>query len=148
MSTKSEIIKSMWKVSRHNLNRLLPSITSDKLSYKLHPDSNSLGFLLLHIAEVEIMFGNSVFSFNYNIEPKTFKKDNDFNYNNLEYITELINKANLLMEGAIDQCKEDEWDDIVKTPIGEFKRFDSVARIITHSSYHTGQIGLINKYGK
>jgi uncharacterized damage-inducible protein DinB len=118
------------------------------MNYTIHSDSNSLGFLLLHIAEVEIIFGNSVFGFNYPIIPKTFKKEEGVTYDNFNETMELLNKSYLLMEKAILNSTEESWDNIVKTPIGEFTQYDAIARIIAHTAYHSGQIGLILKYGK
>ncbi len=148
MSSKSETIKSIWSVSRHNLLRLCKSVEPKHMNYTIHSDSNSLGFLLLHIAEVEIIFGNSVFGFNYPIIPKTFKKEEGITYDNFNETMELLNKSNLLMEKAILNSTEESWDNIVKTPIGEFTQYDAIARIIAHTAYHSGQIGLILKYGK
>lgn len=147
MSSKSEIIKSMWSVARHNLVRLCESIEQKHMNNKIHPDSNSLGFLLLHIAEVEIVFGNFVFGFNYPLKSKTFKKEEGVTFDNLAEISELLSKSNLLMEEAIKNAEEESWDKIVKTPIGEYTQFDAVARILAHTGYHSGQIGLILKYG-
>ncbi|HPN37581.1 MAG TPA: DinB family protein [Melioribacteraceae bacterium] len=147
MATKSEILKSMWAIARHNLVRLSQSVTKEHMNYKLHPMSNSLGFLMLHIAEVEIVFGNFVFGFNYPLKSKTFKKEEGVTFDNLEETLEMLNKVNLLMEEAIGNSEEDSWEKIVKTPIGEFTKYDAIARIIAHTSYHSGQIGLILKYG-
>ncbi len=148
MSTKSEMIKSMWGVARHNLDRLCQNISKEHMNYKIHPESNSLGFLLLHIAEVEILFGNSVFAFNYTIKPKTFKKEEGVNYDNYEETIELLDKSKVLIADALNNAEELSWDNIVKTPIGEFTQYDAIARIIAHTNYHSGQIGLILKYGK
>jgi hypothetical protein len=46
----------MFLMARSRLLHLLPVITENDLSKRLDPESNSIGFLLKHIAEVEQLF--------------------------------------------------------------------------------------------
>ncbi|MFH0736082.1 MAG: DinB family protein [bacterium] len=150
MKTRSEMLKDLWIISRSRLTELCKEFKNEQLGLRLHPDSNSMGFLLTHIGETELLFGKAVFGFDANAIPKTFGKkytDNEL-FSDLTPILALLEEADTKMIEAISKVEEDKWDTIVTTPIGPFGLSDAFGRIISHTNYHLGQIGLIMKYGK
>lgn len=56
MATQTDHLTSLWEESRTRLEHQLMDITTFDLKKKLAPSPNSLGFLLRHIVEVELLF--------------------------------------------------------------------------------------------
>ncbi len=55
-------MSAMWEMGRATrLAPLLTSVTDDVLSYRLHPRTNTVSWLLRHIGEVEQLFARNVF---------------------------------------------------------------------------------------
>lgn len=150
MGSKKTILENLWKISRMRFESLKNNIKEEQLGYRIHPDSNSLGFLLRHIAEVELMLGKSVFGFEVNFVPQTFGKkytDNEL-FSNLNELLDFMTVSYEKVLNELSKITDDDCDKIVKTPIGEFPLSDAISMLTTHSNYHVGQIGLIMKYGK
>ncbi len=150
MGTKKMMLENLWKISRVRFESIRNDIKEEQLGYRIHPESNSLGFLLRHIAEVELMLGKSVFNFEADFVPQTFGKkyiDNTL-FSNLNELLDFMSLSYEKILDGISKIDEDECTKLVKTPIGEFSLSDAIGRLITHTNYHVGQIGLIMKYGK
>ncbi len=68
-----ELVK-MFKMGRTRLTNQLPHLKESDLTKKLHPNSNSIGFLLQHIAEVELLFAKNVFGLDIKVAIATVGK--------------------------------------------------------------------------
>lgn len=64
----------MFLMARSRLINLLPNISEHDLSKKLAPESNSIGFLLRHIGEVEQLFAKNVFGLDIKLQPTRLGK--------------------------------------------------------------------------
>lgn len=147
----TETILDMWKTGRSRYSKLLPNITEEKLTARLHPQSNSIGFLIRHIAEVEQAFAKNIFGTEVSFLPKTLGsgiKDTGL-FTNLSDLLDFNQKAVEVMTNTITSQKDSDWTGTVESPIfGKVTKADTIARIISHTAYHAGQIGLILKYAE
>jgi uncharacterized damage-inducible protein DinB len=106
----TDILLKMWLMSRTRLTTLLPEITKEKLAHKVHPDSNSIGHLLRHIAEVEHLFAKNVFGLDIRVKIQTvgpMVRDKG-HFTNLEELISFLDEAQkVLKEAIVSQRNED-----------------------------------------
>lgn len=139
----------MFVMARSRLLHLLPVITENDLSKRLDPESNSIGFLLKHIAEVEQLFAKNVFGLEIKVTANTIGKTKDSGrYINLSELLESLSAAEKVLTMALQSQKEEDWESNITTAeFGTITKAEALARIISHTAYHSGQIALILKYG-
>lgn len=139
----------MWKMGRTRFTKQLDSISEEDLLKRVHSDSNSVGWLMRHIAEVELLFAKNVFERNLNVKAQTIgsiSKDRG-QFNELNPLQELIERAEEELGAAIREVEG--WDGKVTTAeFGTITRAEALGRITTHTAYHAGQIALATKYGE
>jgi uncharacterized damage-inducible protein DinB len=139
----------MFNMARKRLTNLLDNINEDDLLNRLHKDSNSVGWLLRHIAEVEMLFAKNVFGRDLNVKAQTIgsiARDRG-QFVELQPLLDLIQKAGEELGAAIKEIKD--WDKkVTTTEFGTVTHAEALARIMTHTAYHAGQIGLAVKYGQ
>jgi len=117
---------------------------------KLHPNSNSIGFLIRHIAEVEHLFAKNVFGLDIKVSMQTVGKTihDTGKFINLQAELTFLNEAANVLEEAISKQSDSDWNtNITTAEFGTVKKVEALGRIISHTAYHAGQIGLILKYG-
>ncbi|MDP1802137.1 MAG: DinB family protein [Bacteroidota bacterium] len=139
----------MFKMGRTRLTNQLLNIQEADLTKKLHPNSNSIGFLLQHIAEVELLFSKNVFGLDIKVNMQTVGKTihDTGKFTNLESELKLLTQSAEALEKAILRHQGDEWSSNVTTAeFGTVTKAEALSRIISHTAYHAGQIGLILKY--
>lgn len=140
----------MLQMGRTRLTNMLPNITEKDLTKKLHPQSNSIGFLLRHIAEVEHLFAKNVFQTDVKITTQTIGKDihDTGRHTDLKTLTELLDNGYKVLLQAVLAVPDNGWSENVTTAeFGTVTKAEALSRIMTHTAYHAGQIGLILKYG-
>ena len=139
----------MFKMGRTRLTNQLPTIKQADLTKKLHPTSNSIGFLLQHIAEVELLFSKNVFGLDIKVSMQTVGKTihDSGKFTNLESELILLNQSAEALEKAILSHKDGDWClNVTTAEFGTVTKAEALSRIISHTAYHAGQIGLILKY--
>lgn len=139
----------MFKMGRTRLTNQLPNIKESDLTKKLHPNSNSIGFLLQHIAEVELLFAKNVFGLDLKVTMQTVGKTihDTGKFTILESELKLLTQSAEALEKAILSHQDDDWSSNVTTAeFGTVTKAEALSRIISHSAYHAGQIGLILKH--
>lgn len=139
----------LFKMGRTRLSNQLPNIQEKDLLKKLHPNSNSIGFLLRHISEVENLFAKNVFGLDVRVKALTIGKGihDSGKFVNLGEELQALNASAATLEQAILMQKEEDWDKTVTTAeFGTVTKTEALARIVSHTAYHAGQIGLILKY--
>jgi hypothetical protein len=121
------------------------------LRKRLHSVPNSIGFLLRHIADVELLFSKNVFkAVDVEVKARTVidKKDTG-EWTNLNELVENLEKSQSVLTEIIENQPNDSWDELITTnEFGTKTKIEAYGRIISHTAYHTGQIALILKYGK
>lgn len=139
----------MWKMGRSRLDSQLQQIRDEDLLKRLHDKSASAGWLLRHIAEVELMFAKNVFERDLKVKAKTIgsiAKDRG-QFNKLSPLLDLIQRAEQELGEAIKTTTD--WDETVTTAeFGTVTKSEALARIMTHTAYHAGQLALALKYGR
>ena len=147
----SKSLNEAYVEARTRLQQLTIQLTENDLRKTLSPSSNSIGFLIQHIADVELLFSKNVFkSMDIAVKAKTVieKKDSGEWTNLIKIIAYLNESKNRISEAIINQ-KESSWNDLITTnEFGTKSKMEAFGRIISHTAYHTGQIGMILKYGK
>lgn len=141
----------MFKMGRTRLTNQLPQIKESDLIEKLHPNSNSIGFILRHIAEVEQLFAKNVFGLDIKVSIQTVGKNihDTGKFTNLEAELSLLSESAKVMESAILSHQDADWLEHVTTAeFGKVTKAEALSRIISHTAYHSGQIGLILKYAE
>ncbi len=140
---------NMWKMGRTRLTNQLDDISNEDLLKRVHSDSNSVGWLMRHIAEVELLFAKNVFERELNVKAQTIgsiAKDRG-QFNELEPLLELIKRAGDELGAAIQEI-EDWTGDVSTAEFGTVTRAEALGRITTHTAYHAGQAALAKKYGE
>lgn len=138
----------MWETGRTRLTNQLDSVMAEDLSKRLHPDSNSVGWMLRHMAEVELLFAKNVFGKDLDIKAQTIgslAKDRG-KFTDLKELLDLIKKAEKELGDAIKGIED--WEVKVTTAeFGTVTKAQALARIMTHTALHSGQLSLALKYG-
>lgn len=138
----------LWKEGRTRFEKLLPQILEMDLSKRLGSSPNSAGFLIRHVAEVELLFAKNVFGLSeVKVSAKTLIAGKDTGeWTNLEELVQLCSLSKELLERAI--AGQTNWEEVVVTKeFGSKTRAEALGRITTHTAYHAGQLALILKYG-
>ena len=139
-----------YKEARTRLEDQLAHIRKEDLAKKLHPSPNSLGFLLRHIADVEMLFAKNVFKVSeIQIRAKTIIDQKDTGeWIDLNALIEYLSSSSQQILNAISRQNDQEWSEKVTTKeFGTKTKSEAFGRIISHTAYHAGQIVLIQKYG-
>ena len=137
--------------ARTRLTTLLEIITEIDLSKKLHPAPNSVGFLMRHIGDVELLFAKNVFhGDDIHVVAKTLIDGEDTGgWTNLEEINTYLQEAYHSLLEVLKTQPDNSWSELVTTKeFGTKTKAEAFGRIISHTAYHAGQIALILKYGK
>lgn len=148
MSTSTFV--SQWREARTRFYNLLSQITSEDLTKKIGHSPNSAGFLVRHIAEVELLFSKNVFGLeNVHITAKTVIDQKDSGeWANLDNLLEFDRYAFATLEMAILKQSDDDWEQTISTKeFGTKTKAEALGRIISHTAYHAGQLAVVLKYG-
>ena len=141
----------LWKEGRTRFSNLLTAVTEADLEKKLGDAPNSAGFLVRHIAEVELLFSKNVFGLvEVQVHAKTViaKKDTG-EWKNLEELISYQRTAFETLHKAIAAQEHNSWEQTVNTKeFGTKTKAEALGRITTHTAYHAGQLAIILKYGK
>lgn len=138
----------LWKEGRTRFLHQLTNITASDLKKHLGSSPNSAGFLIRHIAEVELLFAKNVFGLSdIKIVAKTVSAGKDTGeWTNLQDLLALQEEASIALQRAISQVRN--WEEIVETKeFGSKTKAEALGRITTHTAYHAGQLALILRYG-
>jgi uncharacterized damage-inducible protein DinB len=150
MKTKTEILLELWIEARTRFSNQLESISAEDLGKKLGGCPNSVGFLIRHIGDVELLFAKNVFGDQtVKVTAKTvIDKRDTGEWTDLEalktYVTESFEKLKSIVEKQTDE----DWEMTISTKeFGDKTKAEAFGRIVSHTTYHAGQLAIINKYG-
>jgi uncharacterized damage-inducible protein DinB len=139
-----------YKEARTRLELVLKDLTSKDLTKKLEPCPNSVGFLIRHIGDVELLFSKNVFKdTSVQVKAQTVIDQKDSGeWTNLEELTDYLSHSSQTVLSAIAQQDDESWDELVETKeFGTKTKAEAFGRIISHTSYHAGQLAIVKKYG-
>jgi len=147
--TTTETLLTTWLEARTRFTNLLLKIDETTLSKKLIGTQNSVGFLIRHIAEVELLFAKNVFgATNINIHAKTIIAQHDTGeWTNLSALIQFQEEAFNGLKSVIEQQPDTAWEASITTKeFGTKTKAEALGRIISHTAYHAGQLAIILKY--
>ena len=148
--TKTQTLLSMWHEARTRYTNLLPGLQTADLHKRLAPSSNSAGFLIAHIADVELLFAKNVFGFqDVKVHAKTVIAQKDTGeWGNYEELMAYELYGRQCLEKAITTQTNADWLSPVTTKeFGTRSKEVALSRIISHTAYHAGQLAILLKYG-
>lgn len=150
MKSKTEILIELWEESRTRFTNELEKLNSVDLTKKLGNSPNSIGFLVRHIADVELLFAKNVFgdsSIKVTAETVIDKRDTgEWLY--LEDLKTYVNESFIRLKSILELQKDEDWEHEISTKeFGTKTKAEAFGRIVSHTAYHAGQIVMINKYG-
>ncbi|ULQ56589.1 DinB family protein [Flavihumibacter rivuli] len=141
----------LWEEGRTRFSNLLSKLTEDDLKKKLVPSPNSAGFLLRHIADVELLFAKNVFGVkDVEVHAKTVIAQKDTGeWTELAALIDYQSTAFNALRAAILSQTASDWEEMVTTKEwGTKTKAEALGRIISHTTYHAGQLAMIIKYGE
>lgn len=150
MESKSLTLIALWREARTRFSNQLALLTEEDLKKKLLPATNSVGFLIRHIGEVELLFAKNVFgATEIKVVAKTViaKKDTG-EWTNLEELKAYTTQAMDSLRAILEKQSDADWETVITTQeFGTKTKAEAFGRIVSHTAYHAGQIAIINKYG-
>lgn len=151
MSTKTDILLSLWCEARSRFTAQIEGIHSQDLLKRLDTAPNSVGFLIRHIGEVELLFAKNVFGeSNIKVTAKTVIEKRDVGiWTDLESLKQYVLDSFQILKSVIAKQSDADWDSLTTTAeFGTKSKAEAFGRIISHTTYHAGQMALLLKYGK
>ncbi|HSF55708.1 MAG TPA: DinB family protein [Algoriphagus sp.] len=145
--TNSSLI-ALWAEGRTRFTKLLDVVQESDLLKRNGASPNSAGFLIRHMAEVELLFAKNVFDLaEVKIVAKTLIAGRDTGeWTNLAELKEIASYSAEMLEKAI--LAQENWDEVIETKeFGQKSKAEALGRIVTHTAYHAGQLALVLKYG-
>ncbi len=139
-----------WAEARTRFTNLLKDIKEQDLTRKLINTKNSAGFLIRHISDVELLFAKNVFgAVEIKVQAKTVIAQHDTGeWTNLVELLSYQQEAHDHLKTIIEKQIEEDWNQTITTKeFGTKTKAESIGRIISHTAYHAGQLGLTLKYG-
>lgn len=149
MNTKTQLFLALWIESRTRFTNQIESLTAQDLLKKLDNSPNSVGFLMRHIGEVELLFAKNVFGdSDIKISAKTvIEKRDTGEWTDLESLKNLVNESFEKLKSIVAKQTDEDWESTVTTKeFGTKTKAEAFGRIVSYTAYHAGQMAIINKY--
>lgn len=111
---------------------------------------NSVGFLIRHVGDVELLFAKNVFGdSSVKVVAKTvIDKQDTGEWTDLEVLKKYVDESFEKLKSIIEKQSESDWETIISTKeFGTKTKAEAFGRIVSHTAYHAGQLALIHKYG-
>lgn len=150
MKTKTQLFLELWIESRTRFTNQIQNITEQDLLKKLGASPNSVGFLIRHIGDVELLFAKNVFGdANVKVVAKTvIEKRDSGEWTNLQELKEYIVYSFESLKSIVEKQTDDDWETTITTnEFGTKTKAEAFGRIVSHTAYHAGQMAIVNKYG-
>jgi uncharacterized damage-inducible protein DinB len=148
--SSTETMLSMWMESRTRFSNQLSTITEEDLPKKLLPSVNSVGFLIRHIGDVELLFAKNIFgAAEVKIIAKTvIDKYDTGEWTNLQELQNYVKYSFETLKNIVETLTDEDWNTEISTKeFGTNTKAEAFCRIVSHTAYHAGQLSIINKYG-
>lgn len=150
MKTKTQLFLELWIESRTRFSNQIENITTLDLTKKLDPSINSVGFLIRHIGDVELLFAKNVFgATDVKVVAKTvIDKYDTGEWTNLPELKEYVVYSFETLKSIVEMQTDEDWETKITTKeFGTKTKAEAFGRIVSHTAYHAGQMAIINKYG-
>ena len=150
MNTNSQLLIQLWQEARTRFSNQLKNISESDLTKKLGSCPNSVGFLIRHVADVELLFTKNVFGqTDLHVSAKTVIAQRDTGeWTNLAELLAYQQEAFECLEKVILAQTDDDWQSTITTKeFGTKTKIEALGRIVSHTAYHAGQLAIVLKYG-
>ena len=150
MKSKTQLFIELWEEARTRFSNQLSNITQEDLSKRLLPAPNSIGFLIRHIGDVELLFAKNVFGAQeVKVIAKTVIAQKDTGeWSNLTELSEYVEYSFQMLRSVLEKQQEEDWETTVTTKeFGTKTKAEAFGRIVSHTIHHSGQMVIIKKYG-
>ncbi len=148
MSATKHLLLSMLEQNKLTCSFALDRITQENLSWKLNPNTASIGFIYRHIGETMNLFGY-FFGVRPTVPNTTMGQEDRDQYFDLEESHRYISIGFEMLENLIKTTPTSDWVQTVETPFfGTVSKIRLFSHILYHNSHHAGQISLTLSRGK
>jgi len=150
MKSKTQLFIELWEEARTRFSNQLSNITQEDLSKRLLPAPNSIGFLIRHIGDVELLFAKNVFGAQeVKVIAKTVIAQKDTGeWTNLTALLEYVEYSFQMLRSVLEKQQEEDWEATVTTKeFGTKTKAEAFGRIVSHTVHHSGQMAILKKYG-
>ena len=150
MNTKTQSLLELWQEARTRFSNQLERLTEKDVKKKLPPSANSVGFLIRHIGDVELLFAKNVFGEKgVKVIAKTViaKKDTG-EWTDLTALKKYVDRSYQTLKSIIEKQEDADWETTIATKeFGVKTKAEAFGRIVSHTTHHAGQMAIIIKYG-
>jgi uncharacterized damage-inducible protein DinB len=150
MKSKTQLLIELWIEARIRFSNQLKTLTEDDLRKKLGTSPNSVGFLIRHIGDVELLFAKNVFGMTeVKVSAKTvIEKKDSGEWTNLLELNEYVARSFETLKSILEKQTDSDWESNITTnEFGTKTKAEAFGRIVSHTAYHAGQMAMVNKYG-
>lgn len=150
MKSKTELMLAMCLEARTRFSNQLASIQESDLKKKLANSTNSIGFLIRHIGDVELLFAKNVFGdASVKVTAKTVIAQQDTGeWTDLDSLKRYVNESFEKLKNSVEKQSDSDWETTINTKeFGSKTKAEAFGRIVSHTAYHAGQMALIKKHG-
>jgi uncharacterized damage-inducible protein DinB len=150
MNANPQFLLQLWREARTRFSNQLKNISESDLTKKLGDSPNSAGFLIRHVADVELLFSKNVFGqTDLHVSAKTVIAQKDTGeWTNLAELLTYQEEAFSCLEKAILAQTDADWLTTITTKeFGTKTKAEAFGRIVSHTAYHAGQLAIVLKYG-
>lgn len=150
MKTRTEILLELWIESRTRFTQQLEGLFPRDLEKKLGDSPNSVGFLIRHIGDVELLFAKNVFGDqSVKVTAKTvIDKQDTGEWTDLATLRTYVAESFEKLKSIVEKQSDEAWESSIATKeFGEKTKAEAFGRIVSHTAYHAGQLAIIHKYG-
>lgn len=148
METTAHFV-AQWVEARTRFSNQLKTMRAEDLKKKLGDSPNSIGFLIRHIGEVELLFSKNVFgNSTVQVSAKTVITGHDSGeWTDLASLVAYVEESYETLQDTLLAQPDSVWSELISTKeFGTKTKAEALGRIVSHTAYHAGQIALINKY--
>lgn len=151
MKSKTEILLELWLEARTRFSNQLVNLSEIDLQKRLGDSPNSVGFLIRHIGDVELLFAKNVFGdSSIKVSAETVKAQRDTGeWTDLNTLKYYVSESFEKLKAIVQKQTSEDWERTITTKeFGTKTKAEAFGRIVSHTAYHAGQLAIINKYGK
>ena len=150
METTTHFV-AQWVEARTRFSNQLKTLQASDLTKKLGDSPNSIGFLIRHIGDVELLFSKNVFGNpSVQVSAKTVIAGHDTGeWVDLPTLLAYVQESFETLHDTLVSQPDSVWSEVITTKeFGTKTKAEALGRIVSHTAYHAGQIAIIHKYGK
>lgn len=141
---------SLWQEARTRFSNQMQQLEEADLQKTLPNSPNSIGFLIRHIGDVEMLFAKNVFGASgIHVVAKTVIDQHDTGvWTNLPELKAYVSESFDHLKTILEHQKDADWETVIETKeFGTKTKAEALGRITSHTAYHAGQMAMILKYG-